>query len=104
MIKNINFKNITWINVFNPSAEDLKYLIKNFKIHPIIMNELTRPTLRPKVESYGDHLYMVLHFPIFSSETRTTLSREIDFVFTKNTLITVHYEKIAPFEELLSQC
>lgn len=104
MIREIKSKNITWLNIFNPSADDLKFLIKNFKIHPLVLNELTRPTLRPKVENYDDHLYMVLHFPIFSSETRTTLSQEIDFIFTKNTLITVHYDKIAPFEELFSQC
>lgn len=104
MTKEIKTKSVTWINIFNPTSEDLGHLVKNFDIHPLILNELTRPTLRPKVEGYDDHFYMVLHFPIFSQETRTTLSREIDFVFTKNALITVHYEKIAPFEELFSQC
>lgn len=104
MIREVKSKNVTWLNVFNPTGEDLKNIAKNYKIHPLILNELTKPTLRPKVEGYGSHLYMVLHFPIFSLETRTTLPREIDFIFTKNTLITVHYEKIPPFEELLSQC
>lgn len=104
MIREVKTKSITWLNIFNPSAEDLKNIAKNYKIHPLILNELTKPTLRPKVEGYDSYLYMVLHFPIFDAASRTTLSREIDFIFTKNALITVHYDKIAPFEELLSQC
>ena len=63
-------------------------------LHPVVMGELMRPTLRPKVEGYDDYLYLVLHFPIFNAEDRKTYPHEIDFVITKETLLVVEHNEI----------
>jgi len=97
-------KNISWIDIKNPSKKDLVYLKKNFHFHPVTLGELLLPTLRPKVENYDDYLYMVLHFPIYDPEKRTAESVEIDFLIKKDTLITVRYEKLLPLEKFWFEC
>ena len=97
-------KNLTWIDIIDPKKDDLGYLEKEFNFHPVVLNELTVSTLRPKVENYDNYLYMVLHFPIYHPKEKTSKSMEIDFLMTKDTLITVRYGKIQPLQEFFKKC
>jgi magnesium transporter len=87
----------------DPTEKDIDY-IKSLNFHPVIVQELRVPTLRPKVEQYDNFLYMVLHFPIYHSKEKTSKSMEIDFLITKYTLITVRYGKIQPLHEFWKRC
>ena len=98
-MKKIIHKNTTWLQITNPHAEDLTGLRKEFGFHTITVNDLKRPSIRAKVERYKDYLYMAIHFPIFVPEERMVLPGEIDFLITKKTLITIHYEKSPALDE-----
>ena len=100
----IKVKDLTWIDVVDPKKEDIEYLKQGFNFHPVVLNELTVPTLRPKVENYDHYLYMVLHFPIYHPKEKTSKSMEIDFLITAKTLITVRYGKIQPLSEFWKKC
>lgn len=103
-MQTIKIKNLNWIDVVDPKKEDIEYLKQNFNFHPIVLSELTVPTLRPKVENYDHYLYMVLHFPIYHPKEKTSKSMEIDFLITKDTLITVRYGKIEPLQDFWKKC
>jgi magnesium transporter len=103
-METIKIKDLTWIDIVDPKKEDIEYLKQNFDFHPIVLNELTTPTLRPKVENYDHYLYMVLHFPIYHPKEKTSKSMEIDFLITATTLITVRYGKIQPLLEFWKKC
>lgn len=100
----IKTKNLTWIDIKNPSKKDLDYLRKSINLHPVTLIELLSPTLRPKVEHYDDYLYMVVHFPFYNFRKQKTESLEIDFLITKNSLITIRYEELPPFKEFWGRC
>ena len=82
---------LTWIDIQNPKETDIQYLKNNYDFHNLITDELTRETLRPKVDKYKGHFYLVLHFPFFSERERKTYPKELDFIVTKNALITTHF-------------
>jgi magnesium transporter len=103
-METMKIKNLTWVDVVDPKKEDIEYLKQNFNFHPIVLSELTTHTLRPKVENYDHYLYMVLHFPIYHPKEKTSKSMEIDFLITKDTLITVRYGKIQPLMEFWKKC
>lgn len=103
-MQTIKIKNLAWVDVVDPKKEDIEYLKKNFDFHPLVLNELTVPTLRPKVENYDHYLFMVLHFPIYHPKEKTSKSMEIDFLITKNALITVRYGKIEPLHDFWKKC
>lgn len=103
-MEKIKIQNLNWIDLVDPDKRDVKFLEENFNFHPIVLKELLSPTLRPKVEYYDGYLFMVLHFPIYSVSEKTTKSIELDFLITKDTLITARYAKIKPLQEFWQKC
>jgi len=52
---------VTWINVSGIShVENLEKLGECFKLHPLVLEDILNIDQRPKVEDYGDYLFIVL--------------------------------------------
>lgn len=99
----IRGKNFLWIHLVHPSADDIFEIAKNYDLHPLVADELARPTFRPKVEQYDSHLYLVLHFPKYDAED-SNHGAEIDFIVGKNFFITTQYTDMPAFEDFLRMC
>jgi len=100
MIHTYTHKNLTWIDIENPTKEDIEKIAKIHNIDHLVAKELLVPTLRPKVEPAKNFIYLILHFPVFSGiHGQESDDQEIDFLIWKNVLITTHYERIAPLDE-----
>jgi len=91
MIKEINSK-ITWIDIINPSNEEIKFLKQKFNLHPILFSELKQPSTRTKIEVYDGLMFVVYYLPNYNLQCRTSEAIEIDFILTKDTLVTVRYQ------------
>lgn len=89
----------TWIRISSPSEKEVRDLDGLFKIHPIIQEEIYRPSDRSKVENYDGYVFAVYHLPVYNPKERTSRRVELDIIATKDTLITVSYEKIEPLLE-----
>lgn len=92
-------KKLRWIELKNPNEKTLEAIEKEFNIHPIIVDELRSPSDRSRAEMYDDYIFFVYHIPMYNSDDRTSRKAEIDFIATKNTLITVTYENVEPLEQ-----
>ena len=54
-------KTVTWINVCGLSQTDvLERLGKVFGLHPLVMEDILNTEQRPKMEDFGDYVYIVL--------------------------------------------
>jgi magnesium transporter len=95
----INSGKTTWIDIVNPTEEDLENLDKKFHFHPVILDELKVPSARSRVENYDGYMFFVYHFPVFDETEKVSRRSEIDFLVTKNAVITVHYEELAVIGE-----
>jgi magnesium transporter len=102
-MKNIEFKNLTWIDFSDPSADDVIYLQENFDIHPLAIEEFVTPTYRPKATEYHNCIFLTIHIPLFDTKSRTTYPGELDIVITKDHLITGHVKEILQLEEFFSK-
>ncbi len=91
--------NIKWTYVKNPIKEDLDYIRKNFNVHPLTIRELEKPTLHPKANIHEDYIYLVLRFP--EKENDEIIPTEVDFVITKNEVITIQYTTLEVLDEIL---
>ncbi len=100
MISTFKHKKMTWIDLESPTSEEVKLLMKKYHIHPLVADELLRPTLRPKVDLYKDSVYLILHFPAFNPVSKEYVGYEIDFIIGKNFFITAHYQTINIIVEL----
>lgn len=83
----------TWLDLEKPSKEELAGLEEKYGLHPVVLNELTEPSERTKVDLYPHYAYMIFRFPSMASngEIHNTDELEIDFIIGKNFIITTHY-------------
>lgn len=52
---------VKWINIDGlQEAEILEKLGKVFKLHPLVLEDMLNTEQRPKIEDYGDYLYIVI--------------------------------------------
>lgn len=93
---------IKWIDIKEPNAEDLLRIQKKFKLHPLVIEEFTTPTLRPKASEYNGCLYLAIHIPLFDVINKTTYPGEIDIVICEDTLITAHDKDIYQLTEFFN--
>lgn len=92
---------VRWIYFTKPSADYMLRIQKTFNLHPLIVDEFSTPTLRPKATEYGDCLYLALHIPLFDTDSKTTYPAELDIVIRQNTLIISHDKDIFQLTEFL---
>jgi len=95
---------VTWVDIQDPTKEDVQYLKEKFGFHPLVLGELIPPGHRAKVERHKDYLFMILYYPVYSKEKRETRPRELDIIVTKDTVITSHYRSILPLKALFDNC
>ena len=99
----IHGKNLIWTHLKKPTADDVMEIAKNCDLHPLVADELLRPTFRPKVEIYDSYIYFILHFPQFDSRD-SSYGAEIDFIVGKNFFITTQYTHMPVLEQFIAKC
>ncbi len=87
---------LTWIDVLKPTNKDIEFIRKQHKFHPIVLDELLHPSARSRVEPYNDYLFLTYHLPLYDPAIKSSRRAEIDFLITKNRVVTVHYEDLEP--------
>ncbi len=83
-------RHLTWVDLVSPTQLEVRAVMQEFGIDPLLAEELLIPSFKSKVERRGDHVYAILHFPVLRGlHERPT--QEIDFIIGKNFLITARY-------------
>lgn len=94
MINEYKNNSIVWLDLENPTQDEVRQVAETYNIDPLIADELIEPSLRPRVDFHGDYIYMILHFPTSSVEDkrdRESKIHEVDFIIGKNFVITTRY-------------
>lgn len=102
MIKEVKNK-ISWLNILNPSEEDFDFLKEKFKLKKETLDYLGSSINRNLIEENSNYFFTVYHIPLFDGKDHNSRLAEIDFIVTKNTVITISQEEIQPLEELFAQ-
>jgi magnesium transporter len=92
-----------WLDMENPTPEELSLLGSVFKFHPLAIEDATHRAQRPKLESYSHvedacghgYYYMVIHGPDVETFRDRLRTRELDMFFSERYLVTVHEEPMA---------
>ena len=61
-----------------------------FHFHELAVEDALSETHHPKIESYGDYLYLILHGIDFSAAEHCFKTKDIDFFLGAQFLVTVH--------------
>lgn len=102
-MQEVKFKNFSWLDFRKVGKKDIEMLRTRFALHPLILEEFSTPTMRPKAAEYENCLYLTLHIPLFDVDSKTTYPGEIDVVITQNAIITSHEKDIFQLTEMMKQ-
>lgn len=102
-MQKITTEKVQWVDLDQPNADDILKIGEEFNLHPLIVEEFTTPTLRPKAAQYDGSLYLAIHIPLFDVKEKTTFPAEVDIVLTKDTLITSHDKDIFQLTEFFKE-
>ena len=102
-MQTVQYKKLVWHYFKEPNADDVLLIQEKYKIHPLIIEEFSTPTLRPKATEYDSCLFMSIHIPLYDTEIKTTYAAEIDIVICENVLITSHDKDIFQLTDFFNE-
>ena len=88
-LSDFNHKNRVWIDLTNPSREELRKIKELFDLNTQTIEDLSISQERPKTEYVNDYTLLIT-YDLLSDENL----REVCFLLGKNFLISSHKEKI----------
>ena len=96
---------LTWVYIEKPTQHEMDYLAKRYPFHPLNLDDCISVIQRPKIDEYADHLFLVLHFPVYDKQSRLTTPSEVDFFIGENYLVTVHCSaNLRPLVKFFKDC
>lgn len=104
-IDSVSEGKLTWIYSEKPSHNEVKFLEQHFNFHPLNLDDILSRAQRPKIDEYENHLFIVLHFPVFDKENRITRPSEVDIFIGENYVVTVHCSaNLKPLAKFFREC
>lgn len=79
-----------WVDLSAPTAEEIRVLSDVFHFHELSVEDALSEIHHPKVESYGDYLYLILHGIDFREAEHCFRTQDVDFFVGEQFLVTVH--------------
>lgn len=104
-VNSVSYGRLSWIYIEKPTEKEVEYLRQNFNFHHLNLDDVLSRVQRPKIDEYEDHLFIVLHFPVFDKRNRVTTPSEVDIFIGENYVVTVHKQgDLKPLAKFFEEC
>jgi magnesium transporter len=94
-----------WADLLNPSPEEGQHILSDvFHFHELAVEDALSALQFPKVESYGQYLYLVLHRIDFNAPEHCFRTHDVDFFLGRTCLVTIHSGDSRSIEHITELC
>ena len=100
MIEKITSNKLTWLDITNPTREDLAFLSEKYKFHDLDLEDCLSKVQRPKIEDYEEYTFLVLHFPVMQPRGYRLSIEEVDIFWGDDYVITLHSRNFSKISEI----
>jgi magnesium transporter len=93
-----------WLGLYQPSEQDLAEVAEAFGLHPLAVEDALTAHQRPKLERYGDVMFMTLKTLWYVDAEDAVETGEISVFMGRDFVVTVrhgHGSRLAPARHLL---
>ncbi|GAA1929573.1 magnesium/cobalt transporter CorA [Nocardioides hwasunensis] len=80
-----------WIGIHDPSPDELDLIAATFDLHPLAVEDAGDSHQRPKLERYGDTLFLVLKTLWYVDEDDAVETGEINMFIGRDFVVTVRH-------------
>ncbi len=92
---------MTWINIDGlHEVELIEKIGKHFGLHPLVLEDIVNTDQRPKMEDFGDYLFVVLKTLYYDKERSELESEQVSLIFGTSFLISFQERPGNVFEPL----
>jgi len=103
-IETIQGEKFVWIDLQNPDRNDVEELAKKYNFNSLNIEDCMTKFELPKLDSYDDHFFVILHFPPLSQKIGISKNSQLSIFIGKDFLVTVHQGDLKPLVELVDIC
>lgn len=93
-----------WIGLHEPSEELLRQVQKEFSLHDLAIEDAHRAHQRPKIETYGDSLFIVLRTAQMSNQKPRIELGETHFFIGARYIVTVRHGPSLSYTDVRARC
>lgn len=102
MIERYTHGKLRWINLKQPSTEEIRTAMIELDMPPLLMSDLSTPIPRNHATCMDSVIKIILDFPTVKV-IDIAHPREIKFLIAKHSLLTVQYEEMSGFDHFKRQ-
>jgi magnesium transporter len=94
---------VAWLSLEEPTPAELEKLGRDFNLHPLALEDAVHAHQRPKLERYGDTLYLVLRPARYIDETETVEFGELHVFAGPRFVITISHDAAPDLEHVRAE-
>ena len=103
-LEEVSCDGVTWVNIEKPTQSEMQFLASKYHFHPLALEDCLSRTQLPKIDKYGDYIFLILHFPTLKDSGQVVTASQLSIFLGKDYLVTVHQGGIKPLSDLFSTC
>ena len=89
-MQSIAHNGLIWLDVENPLREEVTVLARDYSFHPLNLEDCLSKRQLPKIDDHEDHMFILLHFPVYSNQKGLIISSQVSIFLGKNYLVSLH--------------
>ena len=82
---------VAWLGLYEPNSVEFDSVAREFDLHELAVEDAVKAHQRPKLERYGDTLFLVLRPARYIDETETVVFGEVAIFVGPSFVITVRH-------------
>lgn len=100
-VRKIQGRDLVWIDLESPDRQYLEDLVREYGLNELNVEDCLTTFELPKLDSYTDHFFVILHFPPLEQKSGISKSSQLSMFVGQDFLITVHQGDLRPLTELV---
>jgi magnesium transporter len=70
MLRQINIKNILWVDGVNVTKAELLSVVRHYDFHELDIEACLEENQRARIDYYDDYMFITLHFPKYNTRSQ----------------------------------
>jgi magnesium transporter len=93
--------NVIWINIDGiHEVEIIEKIGKHFEVHPLILEDILNTTQRPKLEDFGQYIFVILKMLFYDEKDKETKVEQVSLILGENFVISFQEREGDIFESI----
>ena len=98
-------RGLLWVDWLTATPEECEPTLRDvFGFHPLAIDDALHEEHVPKIDDWGEYVYIALHGVNFKREWETLDTDELDIFLGPNFMVTHHFDPIAAIDHVWTAC